>query len=178
MKIKIKRINKALKLPTIIDKGDWIDLYVSTYVELKAPQSGVLRERKNNFGVVTRVRDVEAEVSYIPLGVAIQIPKGFEAIVVPRSSTAKKYGILQANSMGIIDNSYCGDDDEWMFPALPIRHTGIEAGTKICQFRIQLSQKASMWQKIKWLLSSKIKLVEVERLNQKNRGGFGSTGDK
>ena len=74
--------------------------------------------------------------------------------------------------------SYNGDNDEWKFPAIAIRETTIEKGTRICQFRIQLSQKATFWQKLKWLFSSRVKLVEVDSLNNKSRGGFGSTGVK
>lgn len=177
MKIKVKVLTEGC-MPSIIKNGDWIDLICAEDTYLKAPQSGVLREVTNDHGVVQRVRNVEAEVTYIPLGVAMQLPKGFEAIVLPRSSTPKKFGIIEANSMGVIDNSYCGNNDEWKFAAIPIRSTTIEKGTRICQFRVQLSQKANIWQKLKWLFSSKIKLVEVKELNNKDRKGFGSTGVK
>jgi dUTP pyrophosphatase len=95
--------------------------------------------------------------------------------MAPRSSAAKKMGIMCANSIGVIDQSYCGDDDQWMFPAVTLRKTSISKNTRICQFRIQLSQKATMWQRIKWLFTSGIELVEVESLGNTNRGGFGST---
>lgn len=121
---------------------------------------------------------MEAEVTYIPLGVAMKLPKGYEAVVLPRSSTPKKFGIMYGNSMGVIDNSYCGNKDEWKFPAVAIRPTSIDKGTRICQFRVQLSQKATTWQKIKWLFTSGVKLVEVDDLGNDNRGGFGSTGVK
>ena len=84
-------------------------------------------------------------------------------------------GILQANSVGLIDNSYCGDKDEWKFPAISFRDTTINAGERICQFRIQLSQKATVFQKLKWLFSNGIKLIETDNLNNSSRGGFGST---
>lgn len=177
LKVKVKVLTEGC-MPSIIDKGDWIDLICAEDMELKAPQSGVLKEQTNEHGVVSRVRNVEAEVAYIPLGVAMKLPKGYEAVVLPRSSTPKKLGVMCANSMGVIDNSYCGNEDEWKFPAVAIRPTSIEKGTRICQFRIQLSQKATVWQKIKWLFTSGVKLVEVDDLGSPNRSGFGSTGVK
>lgn len=157
MKVKIKAA-KGVKKLEIIKKGDWIDLYANEKVHL------------SNRG--------PSKITYIPLGVCMELPKGFEAHVLARSSTPKKFGFIVANSMGIIDNSYCGNDDEWKVPALPIRNTVIEKGDKIAQFRIVLSQKATMWQKIKWLFSSGIKLEYVETLSNKSRGGFGTTGTK
>lgn len=177
LKIKVKVLTDGC-MPGIIDKGDWIDLICAEDIKLQAPQSGTLKEVTNEHGVTSRVRNVEAEVTYIPLGVAMELPKGYEAVVLPRSSTPKKFGITCGNSMGVIDNSYCGNEDEWQFPAIAIRPTSIEKGTRICQFRIQLSQKATMWQKIKWLFTSGVKLVEVDNLSDENRGGFGSTGAK
>ena len=152
LKIKIKTFASQI-LPEIIDKGDWIDL------------------RSNEEYVANK-----EEYKLLKLGVAMELPDGFEAIVVPRSSTFKTWGILLANSMGIIDNSYSGDNDEWRFPAWFTRGTIIHKGDRICQFRIQLSQKATFWQKLHWLLSSKIKIEHVEKLNTINRGGVGSTG--
>jgi len=111
----------------------------------------------------------------IPLGVSMQLPKYFEANVLPRSSTFKSYGIIQSNSEGVIDNTYCGDNDEWKFPAIALRDTTIQEGTRICQFRIRPSQNAPAWVKLKWLFTNKIEFVEVETLNNKDRGGFGST---
>lgn len=104
------------------------------------------------------------------------LPKGFEAHVVPRSSTFKNFKIVQSNSLGIIDNTYSGNDDEWKFPAISLERTVIKKGDRICQFRIQLSQKATIWQKIKWLFTSKIKFEWVDNLDSYSRGGFGSTG--
>lgn len=174
LKIQIKRYKDAagepfVNMPKVIKKGDWIDLSAATECVLQAPQAGTLK------GKGEKHRDVTMAVQYIPLGVAIKLPKGFEAIVVPRSSVAKKIGILQANSVGIIDNSYCGNDDQWMFPAITLRKTSIAAKTRLCQFRIQLSQKATVWQKIKWLFTSGIELVEIDSLEDENRSGFGST---
>ena len=108
----------------------------------------------------------------------MQLPKGYEAIVACRSSTPKSFGIMSANAFGIIDSSYNGNDDEWKFLYYGIRNCIIPANARICQFRIQLSQKATVWQKLKWLFSNKIKLVEVDKLNTINRGGIGSTGKK
>lgn len=154
LKIKVKTFAGQV-LPEIIDKGDWIDL------------------RSNE----EYVADKE-EYKLLKLGVAMELPDGFEAIVAPRSSTFKTWGILLANSMGIIDNSYSGNNDEWRFPAWFTRRTIIHKGDRICQFRIQLSQKATVWQKIKWFISNGIKIERVEELNTINRGGIGSTGKK
>lgn len=172
MKLKVKvRTLMGGCLPKIIKKGDWIDLYCAETVELKAPQAGVLKRNTNN-------RDVTFEVAYLPLGVAMELPKGFEAIVLPRSSTPKRFGIMCANSMGVIDFDYRGNNDDWKFPVITLTNTTIEKGSRVCQFRIQLSQKATMWQKLKWLFSSGIKLIEVKELNNDDRGGFGSSGTK
>ena len=129
------QIDRLEKLP----QGDWIDLRTAEAVELKA-----------------------GEFRLLPLGVAMRLPEGYEAHMVPRSSLYKKYGILQANHCGIIDNSYCGDGDQWMFPALAMRDTRIPRNERICQFRIQKVQPA-------------LRFVEVEHLSPVDRGGFGST---
>lgn len=177
MKIKVLRLNKSIQLPKVISKGDWIDLRLSSETTLKAPYAETLKRKKNDDDV-DRVRTVIFDYQLLPLGVAVQLPKGFEAVVVPRSSLFNKYGIIQANSFGVIDNTYCGNNDEWKFPALPTRNITIPADERICQFRIQLSQKATVWQKIKWLFSNSIKIVEVDSLSNDNRDGFGSTGNK
>lgn len=175
LKIKVKRFKNGngeplVDFPKIIKKGDWVDLHAAKECILQAPQAGTLK------GHDVKHRDVVSEVTYIPLGVAMKLPDGYEAIMAPRSSAAKKMGVMCANSIGIIDNSYCGDGDEWMFPAVTLRKTSIAQNTRICQFRIQLSQKATMWQRIKWLLSSGIELEEVETLGGDDRNGLGSTG--
>lgn len=160
MNIKVLEKTKGC-MPEIIKEGDWIDLKTARKIELKAPA-------------------VEGEgfsTALIPLGIAMKLPKGYEAHVLPRSSTFKKYGIIMTNSQGIIDNSYCGNDDEWKFPAMAFKEIVIPKGTRIAQFRIVLSQKATIWQKIKHMFSSHIKLQKVESLSWNNRGGFGSTGD-
>ena len=122
------------------DKGDWIDLRAAEDVEMKAGEFRLIR-----------------------LGVAMQLPIGYEANVAPRSSTFKNFGILQANSLGIIDQSYCGDGDEWKFPAIAMRDTVIHKNDRICQFRIVEKQPH-------------LTFVRVDRLEGENRGGFGSTG--
>lgn len=174
--VKVKRIAN-IDLPKITSKGDWIDLRSAEDYYFSAPQAGTLKKHKVN-GVDVAHRDVNFTYGLIPLGIAMKLPKGFEAIVVPRSSTLRKFGIIQSNYIGVIDNSYCGNNDEWCFPVLAIRDTKIEKGDRICQFRIQLSQKATVWQKIKWFLSSGIKFVVVNSLNEVDRRGFGSTGIK
>ena len=113
----------------------------------------------------------------ISLGVIIKLPEGYEAILAPRSSTFKKYGIIETNSMGVIDNSYNSDEDIWKMPMVALRDTMIPKGTRIAQFRVQLSQKATFWQKLRWLFSSGVKLQKVETLVNEARGGFGSTGN-
>lgn len=95
----------------------------------------------------------------------MQLPEGYEAHVVPRSSTFNTWGIIQANSIGIIDESYCGDDDIWKFPALAVRDTEIHENDRICQFRITTKMKD-------------VEIVEVSHLNNNNRNGFGSTGSR
>ncbi len=139
--IKIKYFTEEIDKLTYIDgKSDWIDLRASETVELKA-----------------------GEFKLIPLGVAMELPKGYEAHVVPRSSTFKNYGVLQVNSCGIIDGSYCGDDDMWRMPVYATRDTVIQKNDRICQFRIVENQP-------------KIEFQQVDSLKNANRGGFGSTG--
>lgn len=178
MKLKIKvKVNKPIELPKIIKKGEWIDLKAADDIKFSAPQADTLK-RHTVDGKTVAHRDVAFDTKLIPLGICMKLPKGFEAVVLPRSSTFKKYGIIMANSMGVIDNDYCGNNDEWKFPAIAFEDTVIPYNERICQFRIQLSQKATFWQKVKWLLSSGIEIVEVNSLGTKNRGGFGSTGVK
>lgn len=105
----------------------------------------------------------KGEFRIIPLGVAIQLPEGYEAHIVPRSSTFKRFGIIQTNGVGIIDESYCGDDDEWGMPVLATKDVVIEKDTRICQFRVMLKQPD-------------LRFWDVPSLDNVNRGGFGSTG--
>ncbi len=137
--IKIKYFSDIEKIEKI-DKGNWIDLRAAKDIRLKA-----------------------GDFVLIPLGVGMKLPKGYEAHIVPRSSTFKNFGIIQTNSMGIIDESYSGDNDQWMFPAYAIRDTIIYKNDRICQFRIAKSMP-------------KVKFITSENLNNINRGGFGSTG--
>lgn len=122
------------------ENGDWIDLRVAEDVELKA-----------------------GEFKIISLGVSMKLPDGYEAHIVPRSSTFKNWGILQTNHMGVIDNSYCGNNDIWMFPALATRDVLIEKNSRICQFRIQKKM-------------GDVVFDTVDELEDENRGGFGTSG--
>ena len=139
--IKIKYFNDKLeKLAYIDGKSDWIDLRAAEDVDLK-----------------------QGEFKLIPLGVAMQLPKGYEAHIVPRSSTFKNFGIIQTNHQGVVDCSYCGDNDQWFMPALAVRDTHISFNDRICQFRIEKNQP-------------KLVFDEVNELSGANRGGIGSTG--
>ena len=140
-KIRIKYFtDKIEKLDYIDGKSDWIDLRASEEVELKA-----------------------GEFKLIPLGVAMQIPQGYEGHLAPRSSTFKTWGLIQTNSVGVIDCSYCGDDDMWRMPVYATRDTIIHVNDRVAQFRIIENQP-------------KIVFEEVETLGNDSRGGFGSTG--
>lgn len=157
LKIKVKtNINEAI--PIITKQGDWIDLKAAENITLQKP---------NKTGYF---------YYEIPLGVAIKLPMRYEAIVAPRSSTYKKYGVIQTNSIGVIDHTYCGPEDIWKFPCIALKDGVISKGDRICQFRIQLSQKATWWQKVKNLFYSGVQLEYVTSLHTPNRGGFGSTG--
>ena len=141
MDIKIKYFtDKIDKLCYIDGKSDWIDLRAAETIELKA-----------------------GEFKLIPLGVAMQLPKGYEAHIVPRSSTFKSFGVIQTNSQGVIDKSYCGPNDQWFFPAYAIRDTIINTNDRICQFRIMENQP-------------EINFLESTLEDNINRGGHGSTG--
>ena len=141
--IKIKYLNDEItRLEYIDGKSDWIDLRAAEEVELKA-----------------------GEFKLIHLGVAMQLPEGHEAHIVPRSSTFKKWGIIQTNHCGIVDNTYCGPNDWWRMPVFALRDTKIEVNDRICQFRIQKNQPTLVFN-------------EVEEMEADNRGGFGSTGTK
>ena len=139
--LKIRYLSdKIEKLRFIDGKSDWIDLRSAEEVSMKA-----------------------GEARLISLGIAVQLPKGYEAHVVPRSSTFKNFGLLQTNSCGLIDESYCGDNDQWFFPALAMRDTEIHVNDRICQFRIMEHQPQIIFE-------------ETEKLDGKDRGGFGTTG--
>lgn len=157
VQIKVKRTVKDLELPQINEKGDWIDLRSAEDVTIPP-----------------------GEYRLINLGVAIQVPKGMESIVAPRSSTFSKFGVLLANSIGVIDQTYCGDNDVWRFPAFnPTKESvSISKNDRICQFRVQLSQFADYQAKMSWLQADGVEIVEVEELDGEDRGGIGSTGHK
>lgn len=175
LKIKVKVLTKGC-MPEINPSGDWIDLRAAEDIELKAPQAGTLKRKVIN-GEEVSYRNVTFDTKLFSLGIAMELPKGFEAQVLPRSSTPK-LGFIQPNSEAVIDNVYNGDNDEWKYWATALRDTVIHKGDRICQFRIQLNQKATIWQKIKWLFSSGVELVEVDSLNNDNRGGIGTSGVK
>jgi len=171
MKIKVLTKTEGC-FPQVFGNGDWIDLRTARDVAFRTPHAKCLHKKKEESDA-ERTRDVVFSYGIIPLGVAMQLPEGYEAVVVPRSGTFRKYGIMQANSFGVIDNAYCGDNDEWGFPAIATRSAVIPKGERICQFRVQLSQKATVWQKIKWLFGHKVELVPVSTLGNPDRGGFG-----
>lgn len=174
MKIKVKEIISGSKF-NYIDKGDWIDLRLAEDVELCAPQSSTLKTETIDGRRVSH-RDVKFDYKCLRLGIAMKLPAGYEALILPRSSTFKNVGIISVNSQGVIDNSYSGNKDEWKFPVIAFEHKKVLKGTRICQFRIQLSQRATLLQKLKWLFTRKIEFIWVDELDNSNRGGFGSTG--
>lgn len=139
MEIKIKYFTDIIPI-SYIENGDWIDLRAAETISFKA-----------------------GEHKLVPLGVGMILPEGYEAHIVPRSSTFKKYGVIQTNHVGIIDNSYSGEEDEWKFSAYATRDTIINKNDRICQFRIIERQP-------------NIRFNIVSHLNDKSRGGFGSTG--
>ena len=141
MEIKIKYFTDEIeKLRYIDGKSDWIDLRAAKEMEFK-----------------------KGEFALVPLGIAMQLPEGYEAHVVPRSSTFKNFGLIQTNHMGVIDCTYSGDNDQWFWPCLAMRDTKINVNDRVCQFRIMENQPA-------------LNFNEVEHLEAPDRGGFGSTG--
>ncbi len=139
--IRIRYISDEIEHLTYVEgKSDWIDLRCARETVMKA-----------------------GEWKLIPLGVAMQLPEGYEAHIVPRSSTYKNFGLIQSNHMGVVDNSYCGDGDEWKWPALAVRDTVIHVNDRICQFRIMRNQPQIVFE-------------ETDHLPGNDRGGFGSTG--
>lgn len=141
LKIKIKYFNEDIKpLEFIEGKSDWIDLRAAETVHLK----------KGDFKLIS-------------LGVGMKLPEGYEAHIVPRSSTFKNFGIIQTNHCGIIDESYCGDNDCWFYPAYALRDTTINFNDRICQFRIVKKMP-------------NVIIEKIDKLGKKDRGGHGSTG--
>ena len=139
MEIKIKYFTDIQPIEKI-EKGDFIDLRSAEDIDLDA-----------------------GDFAIIKLGVGMKLPAGYEAHIVPRSSTYKKWGIIQTNSVGIVDNSYSGDNDQWMMPVLAMRDTHISKNDRICQFRIVEKQPD-------------VEFTVVEKLDDESRGGFGTTG--
>ena len=139
--IRIKYFSDKLdKLCYVDGKSDWIDLRCAEETAIR-----------------------QGEMKLIPLGVAMQLPIGYEAYVVARSSTFRNFGIIQANSFGIVDESYAGDADQWYFPAYAVRDTVVHVNDRICQFRIMKHQPS-------------VTFLETEKLEGESRGGFGTTG--
>lgn len=138
--IKIKYFTDTIDKIKKVDNGDWIDLRAAETVKMSA-----------------------GEFKLIPLGVAMELPVGYEAHVVPRSSTYKNFGVIQTNHQGVIDESYCGDNDQWWFPAYALRDTVIHTNDRICQFRIMKKQPEIFFE-------------NVDVLGNKDRGGIGSSG--
>lgn len=140
MKIKIKYLSDKIEKLQKIEKGDWIDLRSAEDVVMKAGEWCVVR-----------------------LGVAMKLPEGYEAVIAPRGSTYKNFGIIQTNHLGVVDNSYCGNNDEWMMSTYAIRDTEIHINDRICQFRIQKNQP-------------QFEFDEVDDLGGLDRGRLGTTG--
>ena len=178
--MKIKILEKASGcMPKIFEEGDCIDLYTAEDYTFKCPHAKMLHKQKNDEEKkIDRYRDVVFTYGLLNLGVIIEMPKGFKGILKPKSSTFKKFGLLQPNSPGEVDNSYKGPDDIWKFPVLATRNVTIPKGTPVAQFEIVLSQKATIWQKIKWLFSNGIKIQEITKVSNPNRGGFGTVTEK
>lgn len=176
MKIKVKLYNNQT-LPIINEKGDWFDIPLNFDLTLEGPNADILK-RKQIKGEEVKTRNVNFYPTSFDLDFSMQLPKGFEAVVLPRSSTFKKYGIVLSNSQGVIDNSYCGNNDTWKAVVIPYKTITIPEGTRLFQFRIQLSQRANIWQKLRWLFwNGKVTFVAVDDLDNTDRGGFGSTGN-
>lgn len=170
MKILVHEITPGSKFD-FYKKGEWIDLRAAETITMHSPQAGTQYERDNK-----KYRDVKFEHTLIPLGFSMALPDGFEALIAPRSGTYGKYHIIQPNSPGVIDSSYSGTNDEWKMSAVAMDDCTIEKGDRVCQFRIQPSQKATWWQKLCWLFTQNIEFIWVDKLNDKDRGGFGSSG--
>lgn len=141
IKLDVMYHNPNLIPINFLENGDWIDLRAAKEYKL-----------------------FSGEFYLIDLGISIKLPEGYEAHIVPRSSSFKNWGIIQTNGIGIIDNSYCGENDIWMIPVLATKGADIHVNDRICQFRIVKK------------MSNNIEINTVEHLNTEDRGGFGSTG--
>lgn len=159
MKIKIKRLHPNLNIDNIkkIEQGDWIDLYACTLKDMQT---------KEVYDLNTSYIDYKpGDYFLVGLGVAMELPEGYEAHIAPRGSTFKNFGLIQTNSVGVVDESYKGDNDEWFIPVFACTEGVLEFGDKICQFRIMKKMPP-------------IEFEKVKKLNNNDRGGFGSTGIK
>jgi dUTPase len=170
-------LQEGASLPKVINVGDWIDLCVIDDITIKEPTAETLKRKKKDGEIIDRFRNVKINDRFISFGIAMRLPDGYEAVIAPRSSAYQRYGFILPNSPGVIDNSYCGLTDFWGARLVSLKGTNIPKGKAICQFRIQLSQKATIWQKIKWFFSNgKIEFVDDQtKLVPVDRGGFGST---
>lgn len=166
MKIKIKYFSKDYPRLEKISKGDLIDLRVDRVVSLKM---GDEKDReapegyKNQLNTIAGLNYCQGDIIKFGLGVAMELPEGYEAEIRPRSSTFKHWGLIQTNSVGTIDNSYKGDNDEWQIEFIAMRDGTINRFDRVCQFRI-------------WEKQPEFEFEEVDRLENEDRGGFGSTG--
>jgi len=142
LQIKVKYLDDSITKLEKVTIGDWIDLRAAEDIVMK-----------------------QFDFKLVHLGIAMQLPEGYEANIVPRSSTYKNFGILQTNSFAVIDESYCGDNDWWRYPIVALKDTEIKKGDRICQFRINKKM-------------SELEIMEVEILGNKDRNGLGSTGIK
>ena len=138
-KIKIMYHSKEIDKVGAAHEGEWVDLSNAKEINMKA-----------------------GDFAIIPLGISMELPKGYEAIVAPRSSIFKKYGLIQTNGIGVIDYLYKGDKDEWGWAVYATRDVMVPVNTRVCQFRIQKQQPL-------------LDFVEVDSLENSSRGGFGST---
>lgn len=139
--VKVRYLSdKIEKLRYIDGKSDWVDLRCAEEITMK-----------------------KGEFRLIPLGIAVELPHGYEAHIVPRSSTFKNFGIIQTNHMGVVDESYCGNNDQWYMPAYALKDTEIHVNDRVCQFRIMEHQPA-------------VSFAECDHLGNADRGDIGSTG--
>ncbi|EQB4340936.1 TPA: dUTP diphosphatase [Clostridium botulinum] len=168
VRIKYHHNNEDWKLKKI-DKGDWIDVRACN-IKVVMNTKGLKKESESN--LFTKIHNGKTTVYYrkddvlkIKLGFSMELPTEYEAYVLPRSSTFKNYGLLLVNSEGVIDESYCGNNDEWMMIFYATRDGEIELGERMGQFRIQEKMPT-------------LKFIEVEDLGNEDRGGIGSTGVK
>ena len=167
MEIKIKYFNQDYPRLEKIRQGDWIDLRVDSIKEWKSGRFILTDKDKEKLTSLLRLKSVveykKGDIIKFGLGVSMELPKGYEAEIRPRSSTFKNYGLIQTNSVGTIDNLYNGNNDEWQIEFIAMRDGEIERFDRICQFRI-------------WENQPSFNFKEVESLGNENRGGYGSTG--